>query len=262
MAKEKIDLLQPFRDIPKFFKGFPKNIVHMWKDPVNSSEEVKARKKEIMPVMYLSVCLFIALFILIIFLPDISIILAIPLIGILYSGFLLMVAKKAAKKFADIECNKCKTRITFGDNVTFEVIDKKFTITDRTKNFNDKNGVPEKSTVEFVGEEKINVKIKCKCQECGDEKEFFHTFVSMRCNKNKTHVPYVQSGALGVAFKRDIENAYPQAFEGLGEIRPKSGELVVGGVSASSKTVGDGVNVTFNRSAKDLVEGYFGNDLN
>lgn len=45
MAKEKFDFIQPIKDIPKSLKGFPKNLIHIWKDPVNNSEEVKARKK-------------------------------------------------------------------------------------------------------------------------------------------------------------------------------------------------------------------------
>ena len=39
---EKFDFIQPIKDIPKSLKGFPKNLIHIWKDPVNNSEEVKA----------------------------------------------------------------------------------------------------------------------------------------------------------------------------------------------------------------------------
>ena len=41
MAKEKFDFIQPIKDIPKSLKGFPKNLIHIWKDPVESSEQVK-----------------------------------------------------------------------------------------------------------------------------------------------------------------------------------------------------------------------------
>ena len=38
--KQKFDFIQPIKDIPNVFKGFPKNIVHIIKDPVKSSAEV------------------------------------------------------------------------------------------------------------------------------------------------------------------------------------------------------------------------------
>ena len=260
MAKEKFDFVQPFKDIPAFFKGFPKNIVHFWKDPVTSSTEVATRKREILPFLYLSVCLFAIMIIPIIFLPDISFILAIPALCIAYCAFLLFVAKKAAQKFADIECSNCKERIAFDNNVKIKVIDRKFSIKKDSKTI-EKNGVPYQATISVKGEETITAEISCKCQKCGSEKTFTHKFVSLRCNKTGVKVPYVQSGALLIQYESDVNNAYPSAFENLGEIRPVSGELVVGGKSSSSQSVGNDVSVTFYRSPEALVKGYFGNDL-
>lgn len=260
MAKEKFDFVQPFKDIPAFFKGFPKNLVHFFKDPINSSVEVAERKKEILPFLYLCVCLLIVMCIPIIFLPNISIILAIPILGILYCAFLLFVLKKAAQKFADIECTNCKERIAFDENVTVKVIKKDFSIKKESKTI-EKNGVPYQATISAKGEEKITIEVGCKCQKCGTEKTFTHTFVSLRCNKTAVKIPYVQSGAMLVQFETDLNNAYSAGMDDLGEIRPQNGEVIVGGKSASSKTVGNDVSVTFHRSPEALVEGYFGNDL-
>ena len=102
MAKEKFDFIQPIKDIPKSLKGFPKNIIHIWKDPVNNSEEVKARKKEIFPLLYLFVALFLVFAILgglIQAISDVMMIIGIiPGFGAVACGFLLMVLKKAAQK--------------------------------------------------------------------------------------------------------------------------------------------------------------------
>ena len=53
MAKEKFDFIQPIKDIPKTLKGFPKNIITIVKEPVQNSEQVKQRRSEIYPYLYL-----------------------------------------------------------------------------------------------------------------------------------------------------------------------------------------------------------------
>ena len=263
MAKEKFDFIQPLKDIPSAFKGFPKNLVRLWKEPVNSSDEVKTRKKELFPLLYAFAILTIVIVLLSIipFLSFLSAVACIPALGVAYCIFLLVVCNAAAKKFADIECDNCKHRIAFDENVTIKVIDKNFTVKKESKTI-EKDGIPVQATISAKGEETITVEVGCKCQECGTEKTFTHKFVSMRCNKTAVKIPYTQSGAMLVMFESDLNNAYNSgAMETLGHIRPQSGEVIVGGKSASSKEVGNGVNVTLNRSPEALVEGYFGNDL-
>ena len=58
MAKEKFDFVAPIKDISKALKGFPKNLIRIWKEPVTNSEEVVARRKEIYPMLYLFVAVF------------------------------------------------------------------------------------------------------------------------------------------------------------------------------------------------------------
>lgn len=101
MAKEKFDFIQPIKDIPKSLKGFPKNLIHIWKDPVNNSEEVKARKKEIFPLLYLFVGIFLIMAIVSAIFPDaqdvLMIVCMIPGFGAVACGFLLMVLKRLHK---------------------------------------------------------------------------------------------------------------------------------------------------------------------
>lgn len=247
MAKEKFDFIQPIKDIPKSLKGFPKNLIHIWKDPVNNSEEVKARKKEIFPLLYLFVALFLVFAILGGFIQAISDIMMIlgliPGIGAVACVFLLMVLKSAAKKFADLECTNCKKRIAFDENVQIKVLKKSFTVTKSDKTI-EKNDIPVESTISAKGTEHITVEITCKCQECGTEKTFTHGFVSVECEKSAARVPYIQSGAMLVQFEQDVRNEGAEGFE-----------------YKSIGTTAKGVHIKYIRTPESLVRGYFGNEI-
>lgn len=264
MAKEKFDFIQPIKDIPKSLKGFPKNLIHIWKDPVNNSEEVKARKKEIFPLLYLFVGIFLIMAIVSAIFPDakniLMIVCMIPGFGAVACGFLLMVLKKAAQKFADLECTNCKKRIAFDENVQIKVVNKTFTVTKEDKTIK-KNDIPVESTISAIGKERVTLEITCKCQECGTEKTFRHDFVTMECNKTAVKVPYVQSGAMLVQFEADVKNAYASGSCNVGEVHPTKAEVSVAGQTASSKVADNGVNVKYNRSPESLVKGYFGNEI-
>ena len=247
MAKEKFDFIQPIKDIPKSLKDFPKNLIHIWKDPVNNSEEVKARKKQIFPLLYLFVGLFLIMAIVSAIFPDaqdvLMIVCMIPGFGAVACGFLLMVLKKAAQKFADLECTNCKKRIAFDENVQIKVLKKTFTVTKSDKTIK-KNDIPVESTISANGKEHITVEITCKCQECGTEKTFTHEFVSVECEKSAVKVPYVQSGAMLVQFEQDVRNEGAEGFEGK-----------------SIGTTANGVHIKYIRTPESLVKGYFGNEI-
>ncbi len=265
MAKEKFDFIQPFKDIPKTLKGFPKNLVHIWKDPVNNSDEITARKKEIFPYIYLFGALTLVFFILYAAIPaiqDVMMIVAmIPAFGVIGCVFLLRVLGQAAKKFANLECDNCKKRIAFDENVKIKVLDKKFTMKKEDKTI-EKDGVPRQSTITASGKETVTVEISCKCQDCGTEKRFTVPFVTMQCDKCAVQVPYVQSGAMLVQFECDVKSAYESgACNNVGTVHPTKAQAKVNGRTGSDKEAANGVYVTYNRSIEDLVEGYFGNEI-
>lgn len=264
MAKEKFDFIQPIKDIPKSLKGFPKNLIRIWKDPVNDSDEVKARKKEVFPLLYLFVCLFLLMAILSTAIPSLKSILMI--VGVV-SGFgaaacvfLLVVLKKAAEKFADLECTNCKKRIAFDENVQINVVNKTFNVT-KEENVIKKNDIPVEATISVAGKEQVTIEITCKCQECGTEKTFRHDFVTMECNKTAVKIPYVQSGAISLQFEADVRNAYNNGYCNVDEVNPTKVEVSAAGRSASSRVTDNGVNITYKRSPESLVKGYFGNEL-
>lgn len=239
--KEKFDFIQPIKDIPKCFKGFPKNIVHIGKDPVTKPDEVGPRKKEIYPFLYLFVGLFLIMAILSVVIPNAqSVCMIIGIVfwfGIGYCVFLLVVLKKAAQKFADLECPNCKKQITYDKNVRIEVAKKNFGISTKERTI-EQNGIPSKATVTVSGKESVTLKITCKCQECGTEKTFTHDFVTLECEKAAVQIPYVTSGATRVQYESDMRKAYDgDLFEEYG------------------------VKVDYRKTPESLVRGYFGNEI-
>lgn len=249
MAEKKFNFIEPFKDIPKAIMGFPKNFIHCWKDPVKNSEEVVKRRKEIMPLLYLFLIDFILFLILYVLIPPIQtvfmILYVIGAVGALACGFMFLILKKAAEKFADIECNNCKTMIEYNDDVKIEEISKKFTITTKDKTINDKNGVPVQATVTAIGKEHTVFEITCRCQECGEVKTFRHEFVTTECEKGAVRVPYVSSGALLVQFQQEVRDAYNANFGG----------------ATTKGTLSNGVELKYKRTPQDLVKGYFGNEI-
>lgn len=247
MAKEKFNFIQPIKDIPKSLKGFPKNLIHIWKDPVNTSDEIETRKKEIFPLLYLFVGVFLLMAVLSAVIPatkDIFMVVCIiPGFGTLACVFALKVLKKAKQKFADLECTNCKKRIAYDDNVQIKVINKTFTVTKEDRTIKE-NNIPVKSTIKAMGKERVTLQITCKCQECGTEKTFTHEFVTVECEKGAAQVPYVSSGAMLVQFEQDVRNEGAEGFKGK-----------------TYGTTANGVHIKYIKTPETLVRGYFGNEI-
>jgi hypothetical protein len=244
MAKEKFDFIQPFKDIPKTLKGFPKNIVHIWKDPVNNSAEIKVRKAEIYPYMYLFVGLFLIFAILCAVIPAASTILSIFGVvfgfGVVICVFLLSVMNKAQRKFSDLECPNCKERIAYSPDVNIEVSNKSFYVTKESRAM---SGSQSAMVLTVSGKEIVKAKITCKCQKCGTEKTFEQTFTTVECERFQNNVHYTNSATLLAQFEQDVRAEGDEGFEG------KSG------------TTARGVKIKYNRNLKSLVIGYFGNEI-
>ena len=249
MAKEKFDFIQPLKDIPKTLKGFPKNIIHIWKDPVTNSEEIVARKKEIFPYIYLFGSILLLFLILSVAIPatqSVMITLAmIPGFGVIGGVFLLNVLKKAQQKFSDLECTNCKTRIQYDANVQIKAIKKRFLITTEKKVM----GNPQTVTVttpmyvKVTGKETVTAEITCKCQECGTEKTFTHDFVTVECEKFQNKIMAVNADAILAQFEQDVRAEGDEGFE------------------SKSGTTARGVEIKYNRPINTLVCGYFGNEI-
>ncbi len=220
---------------------------HLWKDPITSSAEAEARKKEIMPVLIGCIAVFLLMAILSAVISSLQNVLMvvgmIPGFGAVACGFLLFVIKKAKEKFADLECPNCKKQITYDNNVQAKIVNKTFTVTKNSKTI-EKNGVPHEATIKALGKEKVKVEITCKCQECKTDKTFTHDFVTVECEKSAVRVPYVTSGAMLVQFEHDVRQAGEAGFDNI-----------------SDREAANGVKITYKRTVDQLVKGYFGNEI-
>lgn len=257
MAKEKFNFIQPLKDIPQALKGFPKNLVHIWKDPVQNSEEIKVRRGEILAYLYLFVGLFLLFAALSAFIQpaqDILMIVAIiPGFGIAAAVFLLLVLKKAQQKFADLECTNCKARIKYDKTVQITPLSRQFTVS-REKQVMSGHKPVTKDTpvvvlertpmyVKVTGKEFTKVSITCKCQACGTEKTFEHEFVTAECERFENRIMAVNADTYVLKFEEDVRAEGNEGFDG------KSG------------TTARGVKINYHRSLDSLVAGYFGNEI-
>lgn len=257
MAKEKFDFIQPIKDIPKTLKGFPKNLVHIWKDPVNNSEEIAARKKEIFPYIYLFAGLFLVLVILNVVFPKAQNVLMtislIPGFGIIGGVFLLNVMKKAQEKFSDLECPNCKTRIAYNSDVRVKVINRQFTVTKEKQVMSGYDPVTKDTPVvvlertpmyvKIVGKERTTAEITCNCQNCGAEKTFTHEFVTAECSKFENKIMAIRVDEVLAQYEQDVRDEGAEGFDGKHGITDR------------------GVEIKYNRGLATLVAGYFGNEI-
>lgn len=254
MAKEKFDFIQPFKDIPRTLKGFPKNLVHIWKDPVNNSKEVADRKKEIFPYIYLFAGLFLVFLILYVVIPSqtvqsVMMVLAIiPGFGVLGGIFLLNVMKKALEKFTDLECPNCKAQIKYSPDVQTRVLNKQFSVSTKKDYMSgvNRNQVTLNSPMycDANGKETTTVEVTCKCQACGTEKTFTHAFVTAECTVHAQNIPAISIDSTLRDLEKSVREEGAEGFEEKG-----------------TGTTARGVNIKYNRSVTSLVQGYFGNEI-
>ena len=192
MAKEKFDFMQPIKDIPAFFKGFPKNLVHMWKDPIRNIPEADARKAELMPLLYLSVAVMLvgAILQVALGLDFMAILTFVGVVGIMYCAFLLFVISKGKAKFAALTCNDCNTML---DLHTPEEYAKYVTYTVESENTTydlshpeSKDGIVPNVTVK--GKSVATLSVSFVCPNCGKTKTFQYTIEPLKCEKSEKNV--------------------------------------------------------------------------
>lgn len=233
MAKEKFDFIQPIKDIPALLKGFPKNLKHLIKDPVNTVEEAKGRRKEIYPLLYMSIGLALV-FVLVSLIPKVGDIVMlfniIPIVGLMLSIFLISVAKKIEKKFINLECSNCKTRIAYNGDVSYKVIKRTYNVT-KSKTQNARAGID----IKVIGKEAADVEITCKCQECGTIKTFSERFRTAECVKSD-NVSLINADLMLANYEKDIRAEQAAGFDGS-----------------------TGAKITYKHDLDKLVKDYFGN---
>ncbi len=247
MAKQKFDFIQPFKDIPQFFKNFPKSFKSVFKGPMTNAEEVKECKANAYALIYaggfLTVLFAFLTFSLNGILSEIVGVLELVCLCLAVAAFFMLKRIKTAEvKFATLECENCKHRITYDDNVKYTLIDKNYSVT-KSENVIKKNDIPSENSISVSGIETVTLEITCRCQECGTEKTFVHKFTTAECEM-KGRYSYVASGAMLVEFEHAVRAEGAEGFEGK-EIG----------------TTANGVQIKNIRTPDSLVAGFFGSEI-
>ncbi len=216
--KKKGNFFEPFKEIPATLKTFPKGLIKLWKEPVKNSEEVAKRKKDLTPWMYFFCSLIAIGFLWVIiqvitgvgFFETIGNIFYIPgFVGAVYCGFLFLVAKKAAKKFADIECDNCKTRMPHSAMTDYKVLNTTYTVK-KQKKARDKGGM----NVIVTGTERVKVEINCICPKCGTLKTFVQEFRTAVCERRELGVSALNADLIMANFEKDVREEQKNRFDG------------------------------------------------
>ena len=158
---------------------------HLVKDPVKTVPEAKARKKEVQKILLISLGLSLGGMILDSLVLRkllgtssaygvISTILKIPtaigFIGVIFSGFLLVIVGKVLNNLKDLECPNCKEQITDTDSVKYSIL----------RQWEERKVDSSSNNIHVTQTVKALVSISCVCQNCGTEKTFKKEFITAR----------------------------------------------------------------------------------
>ncbi len=162
--------------IKKFFAELKNDV----KSPVKTPEEATARKKKFGKLALYCVAGIVgfgALSLIPVVGGVFTVFVIISGLCAAFCGFMWFVANKISKKFKDIFCEKCNTRIVYGDNVSFDVLGKRNVQTSSSSG----------NHAEAQLKEYTKVKINCTCQNCGAEKSFEHEFCTNIIKADSRH---------------------------------------------------------------------------
>ena len=165
---------------------------HIVKDPIKTIAEADARKKEIMPLLYVSIGVTVVFTVLnaLLELGFFMIFALIGLIGIGFCAFLLFVISKAKTKFAALTCDGCNTMLDidtkedFLKYVSYEILSDttKFNLTHPSSN----NGVV--SSIRATGEGNAVLSVSFICPNCGKTKTFTYSIAPFKCQREQKNV--------------------------------------------------------------------------
>lgn len=248
---------------------------HILKDPINTNAEAEARKKEIMPLLYISIGIAVVPCILMTFLSldFLGILSFIGVVCIIVCAFLLFVIKKAKEKFAALTCNSCKTMFTadsletFKDLVSYEVVKENFVT--KTSHPSSNNGVI--SEVKVTGESTAVLSVSFKCPNCGETKSFKYTITPFRGEiKFKkvtvTEVELVKARLetemkeVAAVYNSEKREQIPYSIHSMHHPNYADRDKPQLGITRPQY---NGVTITYHREIDEMVEGLFlNNELN
>lgn len=161
---------------------------HIVKDPINTITEADARKKEIMPLFYVSLgVLGLGLILQLVAKLDFMAVLSfVGLVGVAFCGFLFWVIKKAKERFEGLTCAKCnalaeiKTHEDFVKYVSFTVESDEAVFKGYSGNKEPTEGVY--SLVKYTGSSNAVLSVRLTCPHCGEVKHLKYHAEPFKCH--------------------------------------------------------------------------------
>ena len=272
--KSKFDIKDVFPRIGKFLKGFPKNIKPMVKDPVTNMEQLNERRRDVSGMLYFFI-LFAVVMAILCCLPvvgDIASMLTIlPVLGLMFSGFLMWVLAKAEAKFKALTCGKCgkmldlHTQAEMAKYVTYEIAGEK-----------SKSGVSHPASkdgiipyVEATGSVSTTVKVAFTCPDCGEVKAFTYFVEPLKLKTKTKKVPVLAVETAKANVTNAIQAILDMYESGDGDKIPYSIQSVHHPRNAEKTKPqtgyenSRGVDIIYHRDIDEMVEGLFiHNELN
>lgn len=250
---------------------------HIVKDPITTIDEANARKKEIMPGLYVCLGLIVlgVLFQVVLKLDFMSFLTMIGGVGAVFFGFLLFVIKKAKQRFEALTCEcgemfKLEDKADFSKYISFAVVSEN--VTTKLQHPESKDGVVPHVTASVKAD--ATVEITVKCPKCGKERTLVYKITPFKAEKKETKVGVLVLPALKVEMEKLIAAVAEDYKAGKGDEIPFSIHSIHNPKNAEKTkahaTVDDtafpvykGVKVMYHRTVAEMVEGFFcENELN
>ena len=248
---------------------------HIVKDPIKTIDEANARKKEIMPLLYVSVGVIAISVILqtVAKLDFMSIFSLIGLIGVGFCGFLFMVINKAKSKFQALTCNSCNTmaEITTPEDfikyVSYTVTENNAVFKGYTGNSKPNNGVY--TQVKFSASSSAVLSVELTCPHCGEIKHLTYRAEPFKCHIEQKNVgvlafPEIKN-AMETAVKSVVNDyndpekrqSIPYTFHSSKNPNFEDRYKFKGANGANAHPDYMGVRIDYHKDAEEMLEHYF-----
>lgn len=190
-----------------------KYLKHIVKDPINNIAEADTRKKEIMPLFYVSlgilaVGLILQLAVKLEFMAALSFV---GLVGVAFCAFLFSVIKGARQRFEGLTCNKCNTMVQiktsedFGKYISYIVEKNEAVYGGYSGNKEPTNGVF--SLVKYSGSSKATASVELTCPHCGEVKRLKYSATPFKCHAEATKVGALQFSGVSASLENSVRTA-------------------------------------------------------
>lgn len=251
---------------------------HIVKDPINTIDEANARKKEIMPLLYVSLGILVAATVINIIIPLTvwTIFMLIGMVGVGLCVLLFFVIKKAKAKFAALTCEECNTLFKlenaedYDKYISYVVTNVKVSTSSRCPQ--PQNGVV--SEIVSSGKGDTFIEITLKCPHCGKLRKLSYVANTFRCDVKAKKVGALIAAqtkmtmdaavkAVVEKYNSDSRDEIPFSIHSIHNPKYAERTKAQAGNDNVSYPEYNGVKIRYHRTADEMVRGFFTeNELN